>query len=221
MIKAIIFDMDGVLIDSEPLHTKAVADVLREMGYEPDEILKKYRVGARSYGKTWADIKEELGLAMPLEEITRRQFEYSYEMFDEVELFEIEGATQIIEKAKELGFAVAVGSSAPVRLINIILRKLGMMDLIETYCGVEYVKTPKPAPDIYEWVAKDLKLQPQECMVIEDSPTGIKSAKAAGMFAMGIMGSGYTREELAQADIIVEDFEEATKFICDEIRKDI
>ena len=70
-------------------------------------------------------------------------------------------------------------------------------------------------------VAKDLKLQPQECMVIEDSPTGIKSAKAAGMFAMGIMGSGYTREELAKADIIVEDFEEATKFICDEIRKDI
>lgn len=185
MLKAVIFDMDGVLLDSEPLHMQAIHLMLKKIGIKESDILKDKLIGA-DYETMWNSLIHEYNIKFPINELLQMQCDCSYEYFKNAEIEEMQGLSEFIADLKKHGIYIAVGSSSPVRLIELVLKRLDLLKSVDTFCGIEYVCKPKPAPDIFLRIAKELRAEPEECLVIEDSPIGIMAAKRAGMKCMAL-----------------------------------
>ncbi len=215
MTQAVIFDLDGLLVDSEPSWRRAHQVVL----------------GRRGFTVTEDDVRHMAGKGtLVIVELWRERFhgwnaqdneQVCQEIFEEVAAdtmrngTALPGAQELVKKLFDQHIPMAVASSSPLFLIKTTLEKLGIAEFIPIlHSGVDEAH-PKPGPDVYLSAARSLGVAPGECLVFEDSPTGIASAKAAGMRCIAVPEPGRDAALFYQADSIIptlQDFDLATQW---------
>ena len=180
-MKAVIFDMDGVLVNTEPLHFRCWKKVFGEEGIDLDYDVYKPCIGSTmtfllqlirdNYGKTFPD-KQVIFDRMAAEK-DRLIREEGYP--------KLPSLVETVRKFHEEGYVLAVASSSPMRHIDQALGELGLSDSFSVKVSGENVAHPKPAPDTFLIAAEKLGVLPKDCLVVEDSTNGGKAAAAAGM----------------------------------------
>lgn len=182
----LIFDCDGVLVDSEPLACQVDADVLNDLGlpYTADEIARQF-VG-KSMKDMIARIEVEHGRALP-QDFADRINKALFARF-ETDLKPIAGVREAI---LALLHPRCVASSSVPERIALSLRVTGLADLFDNVFSATQVARGKPAPDLFLLAAQEMGARPEECLVIEDSPAGVQAAIAAGMRVIGFVGGGH------------------------------
>ena len=193
----VVFDCDGVLVDTEVLQVAVEAEVLTDLGWpmEREEVVRRWM--GRTAAAQAADIREQLGDdgARRYEELSRRQI---HEAFDR-DLVEIEGVSVLLDVLEEARIPMCVASSGSHERMR---RTLGITGLGDRFDGRIFsaleVEHGKPAPDLFLHAASRMGVEPQRCVVLEDSVYGVQAGVAAGMRVLGY-GSG-----LADADALRE-----------------
>jgi len=207
-IKAIIFDMDGVISDTIGHHTSAESVVLSKYGihYSPDEIIKKFN--ALPDHEFYKILFSEIGKEPDLEKLDKEKFIVFKKLADE-KLIATPGAITLIYVLSKNNFLLGVASSAPSKIVDLVLTKLQIKKKFKSITTPEDVKKGKPFPDSFLYTAKKLGVSPQECLVIEDAPRGIEAAKKSGMKCIAI-ATTHNAKDLQGADKIINSFEELT-----------
>lgn len=204
MKKAIIFDMDGTLVDSEPAITYAAMEVIRRLGYEAKEEEFKPFTGMgddkfiggvlESHGGTYrSEYKDE-----------------AYRLYCEIAKDKVKvypWSNEVIRKLHSMGYRLAVASASDLTKVACNLSCIGVdLSLFDAIVTGSDVTQKKPAPDIFLKAAEKIGLDPQDCIVAEDAVAGIQAAKAAGMTAIAVTTS-FSPDALAEAgaDRITDD----------------
>jgi HAD superfamily hydrolase (TIGR01509 family) len=189
----LIFDCDGVLVDSEILACRVDAEILGALGfaYSPEEIMRKF-VGM-SLKDMVRQIEVEHGRALP-EDIGERITGAVLRRFEE----ELQPVAGIRDAILALPHPRCVASSSAPERIAISLRITGLAHLFERVFSAVEVKHGKPAPDLFLHAASQMGAHPQDCVVIEDSPFGVQGACAAGMAVVGFTGGGHCGDDHAR-----------------------
>ncbi len=209
MIRAVVFDLDGVLVDSEHVWDAAREELARERGGRWHEGAQRDMMGMSS--TEWSRyMHETIGVPDPPEEISAevvRRLEQIYRRH----LPLIDGAAEAVERlAARWPLGVASSSNRPI--IDLVLELSGVARFFSTTVSSEEVPRGKPAPDVYLEAAKRLRVEPTACAAVEDSHNGILSAKAAGMKVIAIPNRRYPPAEdtLAAADAVLTSIHELT-----------
>jgi len=188
MIKAVIFDMDGVLVDATEWHYEALNKALSVFGYSitRDEHLSKYN-GLPTRVKLDM-LSKEKGLPPALHKfINNLKQKYTSEVVLEL-CKPSDDKKFLMEKLHIQGYKIAVCSNAIRNSVMNMLERSKLLAYCTFFLSNEDVKSPKPAPDIYFEAIKRLGLKPEECLIVEDSPTGIQSAKGSGAHVLAVRG---------------------------------
>lgn len=208
-IHAVIFDLDGTLVDSMWVWLDIDREYFKQHGLDVPEQLQQ-KISGMSFSETANYIKEQFGISDSIEEMKaawNRMAEEKYEK--EVPLKP--GAYEFIRKLKEMGIKTGVATSNSRHLVEIALQARGVrsgLDAVRTACEVE---KGKPAPDIYLLVAKDLEVEPEHCLVFEDIVEGIQAGKRAGMHTCAIADAASEaiwEEKQQEADYAIQDYRE-------------
>ena len=202
---ALIFDMDGVLIDSEPVHERSKREALQQAGITvPDSLFASY-IG-RSDTVMINDLAAEHGFDAERGAGILRAKHTIYESLEHT-MQPIPGAVPFLHWAS-VRFRLALATSATPRNREVTLENLGVSTLFEVAVDAASFKQPKPSPEVFQIALERLRLQPSACWIIEDSVNGILAARDAGCFAVGLTTS-FARDRLfeAGADRVVDDFE--------------
>lgn len=207
-IEAILFDMDGVLVDSEPTHARLAIQLAKEEGFSLSEARVATYVG-RSPLRLWEDMAKEQSLSQSPEAIAAIQVaRYQALLKSDQALALMPGIRALLDRVKAAGLKLAVASSNASETVEMVIRSMHLADDFEAWAGGSEVKDPKPAPDVFLLAAKRLGVAPEACMVIEDSKNGITAAKAAGMFAVGFDNPNSGGQDLSHADRRITRFDE-------------
>jgi HAD superfamily hydrolase (TIGR01509 family) len=205
-VEAVVFDMDGVLVDSEPIWRAVERDVFGRLGIEvTDEDLFE------TMGVRVADVVARWHRRSPWDEPSREEVARS--IVDRVAVaIEREGAfdeesIRAIDYVAGLGLRLALASSSPMRLIRSVLSIGGLADRFEVVLSAEDEERGKPDPAVYLTAARELGLRPERCLAVEDSINGVRSAKDAGMFCVAVPVSGVT-DGFEGADLVLGSIEE-------------
>lgn len=196
--KAFLFDMDGTLINSEPLHFQSVARTLSDYGkkYLDFEGHKKTYTGT-GLQNTFTKESEKYGLNVPIETMKEKFHKHLEDLVEEGGLPVMQGAIEFLKQIKNKGLKTAIVSGSTERLIAYSLEKSRIPNVFDAIVGIDKYQTPKPDPACYKMAAEILGVKPQECLVFEDAQTGIKAALEAGMEVV-VIGETITNEQLVQ-----------------------
>lgn len=207
MLKGVIFDMDGVLVNSEPMHYKACCKLMVEHNKTIDyDYYKKF------IGSTLTHLTESLVMDYELpitpDEVAEG-IQNNKEYYIKRDGFEkIEGISELLDSLQKANIKMAVASSSPLYYIVRVTKALGIDHYFDKLISGENVENPKPAPDIFRKAMEGLGLNKEECLVIEDSMNGVLAAKYAGIPAIGFENKDSGEQDLSEACIIVQGFEE-------------
>lgn len=210
-ITTVLFDMDGVLIDSEGFWQQAEEEVFTSVGAIWDE-----EIALQTQGKTTRAVTEIWYEMFPWEGKTIEEVEQA--VIDRVEeLIRAEGqikegVLQTLRFLKERGIKIGLATNSPEVLINAALERLGIRDFFQTIVSVEHVEHGKPAPDVYLRAASNLGSLPSECIVIEDSFTGATAGKNANMIVIAIPD----KEQYNQERFDIADFKLSSMVLLNE-----
>ena len=201
-MKAVIFDMDGVIIDSEPIHLKVDIETMKVLGCNISiEELEKYVGATNEY--MFADIKKNYNISKSIEEIINYKVEKTKQKIIQSDLEPIEGIRELLTELKKKNIPAAIASSSPKDFINVVVSKFKLQEYFKYIVSGEEVANGKPAPDVYLETAKKLGIYPKDCTVIEDSKNGVLAAKVAGMRCIGFQNVNSGNQDLSRADTIV------------------
>jgi len=203
MTHAFLFDMDGVIIDSNPFHKISLRQFCQQHGYDlTDDQLRE-----KIYGRTNKDwIPNVFGNISS--ELVAQYGEEKEALFREMYKDDIEplkGLVDFLVKMDAAGIPRAIGTSAPRSNVDFTLEKTHTAKYFTTILDESFVKKGKPDPEIYLKAAAALNIEPKYCVVFEDSLAGVASGKAAGCKVVGITTT-HTPDELFEADLIAPDF---------------
>ena len=200
-VRGLIFDMDGVLIDSEPLHLLAYQEVLATMGIAYAEEDNRELLGRKELDCAKILIKR-YNLRCTPEELVREK-ESIMERLLKTQSNERPGVSSILSAAKNLGLPMAVASSATLATINLVVDILSIRPFFKALASGEEVKHGKPAPDVFILAAERIGVDPTHCLVIEDTFNGVVAAKAAGMQCIAIPCEATRHQDHSQADAML------------------
>jgi beta-phosphoglucomutase len=204
---AVIFDVDGVLVDSYQAHFASWRRLYAELGREYTEA-----AFAADFGRTSRDIlRRTLGPDITDERIGAldQRKEALFREILRADFPAMEGAVELINALAADGFAIAVGSSGPPENIALSLEMLGCAAKVAAIVTGADVRRGKPDPQVFQLAAERLGLPADSCAVIEDAVHGVEAANRAGMTSIALTGT-VTREQLASADLVVESLRELT-----------
>ncbi|MBI2841799.1 MAG: HAD-IA family hydrolase [Chloroflexi bacterium] len=213
MLKAVILDMDGVIVDSEPFICEAAIRMFAEHGLtvRPEDFIPFVGAGENRYISGPA---EKYGFKVDIPRDKARTYEI-YGVVVKGRLEPLEGVFDFIERCRERGLKLALASSADMIKIEINLNEIGLAK--ETFDAIVSgldVEKKKPDPEIFLLAAKRLGLAPSECLVVEDSVNGVAAAKAGGFPCLAIT-STFTPEQLSDADWFAPNLAEAPEEALD------
>jgi HAD superfamily hydrolase (TIGR01509 family) len=206
-LRAVIFDMDGVLADTEPIYMEINRDLLSELGVTtlPFEQLLPY-VGIPAK-RMWTELRTRFELQQPLSELIRLEKDLQVQHLRGMkQIPEIPGVRPLLEELRQMGIPMAVASSSSREIVELILSKVAVRHFFRATVSGEDVSQGKPAPDIFLKAAATLGTEPQKCLVIEDSPPGVKGARNAGMLCVGFANANSGKLDLSGAELILSDF---------------
>ena len=204
-IKAVVFDMDGVVIDSEPNHYRAICEAIGEgMTLSYDDFLSRFAGGDERYAM--GKMAEELGIDYDenlFQEWSNRKAA-AYAQFVSENAEPMPGAVDFVTSvARNLPVGLATGSRrSDVNAALSVLANGRLEGIFQTIVTSEDVPQPKPHPATYAKAVENLGFQPSECVAFEDSPNGILSAKGAGLRVVGISAM-HGPEKLSEADVVI------------------
>jgi beta-phosphoglucomutase family hydrolase len=202
MLKGFIFDMDGVIIDTEPLYLDNVRKILAELGIEITEKELHTYVGISSQ-KTWETIKQRHGLAQAVSWLVDYEQERIVKILQEADnLKPVTNIPDLIKFLQQHNFKIGLASSSPHKNINLILQKLQLTDCFEAIVNGEEVANGKPHPEIFLTCAARLGVKPAHCFVLEDSPYGVEGANSANMKTIGFVNLNSGNQDLTRADYL-------------------
>jgi HAD superfamily hydrolase (TIGR01509 family) len=205
-IKAVIFDMDGVLLDSEPIHQKVNMDFFKEIGTPvSQDIYDRHFVGS-PLAQMFEYLKREQGLEGDVADLVARSNEKLAEGFRTTPITPAAGVEDLITAFAERGLPMAVGSSSSPELIGTVIEKLGLSRYFSHLVSGYEVERGKPHPDLFLHVSELLGATPPECLVIEDSSLGVAAGVSAGMSVVGVRNPSSGDQDLSRADMIIRDF---------------
>ena len=216
MITAVIFDMDGVIADSEYFNVKAKHIILHNAGVEVDWHYHDKFLGT-THEYMWTQMKEEFP---QLKEEVRYYIDLwvktRKELIQEEGLKPMPGVVNFIHRLKEKGLKLAVASSSLKEDIMENMDTFGITDCFDTFVSGSECENGKPDPEIFLRAAKALGKDPEECTVVEDSTAGVAAAKAAGMRCIGYAPEDAVKQDIHLADKIVVEFnEDVIKYITE------
>jgi putative hydrolase of the HAD superfamily len=203
MIKAIIFDLDGVIVDSEPLHFEAHQKALKEFGMEIS--LKEYLAFgvATGDGFLYEKISEKYPEKILSVADIRRRKKYIYKELSKDKLQLREGVADLLDKLSG-NFVLTLASSGEKEIVEFVLDKFGLQNYFEIVISGNDVEKVKPNPDIYLKNVEKLGLDKKECIAIEDSQTGLRAAKAAGLKCIVVPCEFTQTQNFSEADVVFE-----------------
>lgn len=216
-MKTVIFDMDGVLVDTEPLNEAHMIMFLSRMGIEIDSsYLRKFRGTHARY--TWDRITQEFKITTPLSElIPQARASYLDYLLSLKGIRPTEGVVSFLQELKINKVTLGIASSASSKRLNALLGICKLRDYFEVVLSGDDVTHSKPHPEVYLKTAKLLKKDPAICVVFEDATNGILAAKAAGMKVIGYRGKEHNTQDLSKADKVIGSFSEASYAMLEKI----
>ena len=206
--RAIIFDMDGVLVDSEPLFLGAINRLLEQedVPLVSEKENEEFLIGT-TIGETWRYLKANRALPLSASIYTSRYDEIVRQVMME-ELAPQPGVRALLEICSQRGLPKAVASSSLHQWVDLKLEAIGLVGAFDLVLGGDDVTRGKPEPDIYLKAAAGLGLPPEQCIAIEDSPIGIAAAVGSGAYTIAVR-TEYTRNlDVSQAHTILETLED-------------
>jgi HAD superfamily hydrolase (TIGR01509 family) len=198
---AVIFDMDGVIADSEPAHENAFNAVLNPLGHAVVPELQQEFMG-HGLDESWAKLKERFNLADSIETLLERYEDALLVAFAEVHET-LPGVREVIDAVRQRHLPLAVASSSDRLWVEALLTGVGLIDAFDVLVSGREVTNGKPAPDIYLLAASKLGVAPHGCLAIEDTPAGVASVKAAGMFAVQTRSASSAFPPIEGADLVL------------------
>ncbi len=206
MINAVIFDMDGVLLDSEPIHQKVNMDFFTEIGTPvSQDIYDRYFVGS-PLAQMFEYLKSERGLEGDVSELVKRSNEKLAQEFEKSDIVPVDGVEELLSSFRERGLPLAVGSSSSPELIRTVIKKLSLESYFDHLVSGYEVEKGKPHPDLFLHIAGLLSADPANCLVIEDSSMGVEAGSAAQMAVVGVRNPSSGDQDLGKADMVIQNF---------------
>lgn len=208
--KAIIFDMDGVLVDTEQLWAKAEFELVGDKRVFSDEVRIQLAGGGMDYEVDF--LKREFGLEGDHEELMRKIHSRVEELIESKAVL-FDGVVDVLKHCKTK-YSIGLATSSQRLLAERLLTRLGAIKYFDVMFFGDDVVDPKPAPEIYLKAAKALGVDPSDCVVVEDSVSGVISAKRAGMRCIGV-STTLPPESLVEAkvDVVIDSLKSLKKYI--------
>lgn len=208
MIEAIIFDMDGVLVDSEPFHIE-----IEKRQFELNQITVSAEEHLNYMGMAsdvmWRTIVTKHQLNIPVEELIDQNRTESIRYFSELVTIPVmPGLIELLEMLKGKNYPMAVASSSFPEIIELILKKTELRDYFRVVVSSQEAGKSKPEPDVFLLAARKLGVPPTNCIVIEDSFNGIAAAHAAHMHCVAYQGPGSNPQQQKEADVVIKSFDQ-------------
>lgn len=210
MLKAVIFDMDGTLVDTEPVYLAAAGDIFDELGFEltVDEYAQ---FTGTSLASMWSFLRQKFEITQDLDLLvdeTKRG--YLKKIREEKGLLPMPGVVALIQSLQVDGVPLAVGTSTNRDLMQVTLDLFGLSQYFTVKVAVDDVGRSKPSPDIFLKAAELLNVEPESCLVFEDSFHGSLAAKRAEMKCVGYTQNNKNPQDLSHADLKIADFSQVT-----------
>lgn len=204
---AVIFDMDGTLVDTEPYLEKTEREIYKELGIEVGREEHLSLVGTTAM-KFWGTLIERYGLDVdPLELVLKCRTRVIERIQADPSFGLIPGAEELLLKLRAEGVRLALASSASEERVKFIIDLLDLERFFEFWIAGDQVENGKPAPDLFLRASEELCVPPERCIVVEDALNGVRAAHAAGMKCVGF-GRAEGRQDLSLADLVVKSYEE-------------
>ena len=216
MLKAVLFDMDGVIVDTEPLHKKAYHLMFADVKIEVSASLYESFTGEATLG-----ICKKLVRAFNLSEspqhlvdLKRKHFQYLFENDSGLSL--LDGVLDLIKEYHSQGLTLVLASSASMPNIDRIFKRFKLDSYFVGKLSGADLKASKPHPEIFIKAAEASGHSKEHCMVIEDSTNGIAAAKAAGIYCVGYNSIHSKNQDYSRADLVIQDFSEISYHLIQE-----
>lgn len=193
-VNTVIFDMDGVLIDSERISFKCYEEVFKEYNYTIDEEFYLKLIGRNVEGIK-AKMEEKFGEDFPFDVIYKKKASLAHEVTDKNGVIVKPGVHELLDYLNEKKYKIAVASSTRKERVLQLLGQAKIREKVHFIIGGDQVENSKPNPEIFLKAAEGLKVEPEKCLVIEDSDAGIRAAHAAGMIGIHVPDMKFLEED--------------------------
>ena len=203
---AVIFDLDGVLWDGEPLYHEAFNIVLAPYGCHVSDDDYNQIIG-HSVEYCWDWLRRRFDLAEPPDHFLSAYNETVLRLLQRA-VEPLPGARRLIEELRQRGVPIAIASASLREWVDATLRGLSLQEAFSVTVSASEVNDGKPAPDLFLAAAARLGVPPERCLAVEDTATGIAAAKAAGMFAIQLRAASTALPPLPEADLVLDSFAE-------------
>lgn len=183
-IQAVVFDLDGLLVDSEPVQIEAWDAFLAQYGHALDPALLGDMFGLRVWDSARL-VRDRLALPLSVDEVVAQRDAIFFDLLPG-RLQPMPGTVELVTALTQRGLPLGLATSGHRRYVDIVLPALGLTGAFETEATGDEVARGKPAPDIYQLAATRLNIAPEHCLALEDAPLGVAAAKAAGMTCLAV-----------------------------------
>jgi len=206
--KAVIFDLDGTILDNEWVYDQAFCYVLKELGISCEQLNHTPGIGIR---ENWEKMAKDLGITKDPQELSTQTQDFYLEHLQEVEVRE--GVRETLYALRRGRIKTILASSNTTAVAIRVLETLKLDQLFDSKTFGDEVEKKKPAPDIFLKAMDKANLLPREVVIIEDSPAGIEAGKSAGAEVIALKTDWFTRSQLSRADFVAKNFNYITNLI--------
>ena len=208
MLQTVIFDMDGVIVYTEPVHNYAYYQHFKELGIEVSAEMYASFTG-NSTKNVFQKIKDHFGVAEDIPTLVEKKRSLFNNAFDtKADLFLLEGVEELIKQLHQNGIQLILASSSSKVTINRVFNRFNLHTYFSYIVSGEDFPQSKPNPDIFLEAVRLSKSNKENCIVIEDSTNGIKAANAAGIFCVGYKSVNSKKQDYSLANLVIDRFEE-------------
>lgn len=215
-IRAVIFDLDGVIWDGEPLYHEAFNVVLAPLGHYLSEEDYEQIIG-QSVEAAWDWVRRRFRLDEPPARYYREYNDAVLKLLERP-VDPLPGVRELLAELRRRGVPIGLASASLRQWVEATLRGLRLREAFDATVSASEVERSKPAPDLYLEAARRLGVAAADCLALEDTRAGIVSAKAAGMFAVQVRASSRALPPLPEADMVIEDYSQFDLSLLDGVR---